>query len=737
MSYALQQQSGISIAQDYRGKRVIAAHGPIGTLGLGMVIKIDLAEIYLPIKEQFHMMLPLIMGLIAVWLWWIKKSIHPLIATVIESRHQLEESLKWRSAILESAAVSVISTNTFGTISSFNKAAQRMFGYTEVEMVNRQTPVILHDSLEVLARTQELNNELRMSLEPGFEVLVAKARLGLAEEHEWTCIRKDYTRLSVSLAVTALRNPEGVILGFLCIAYDLTERKKVERLKNEFISTVSHELRTPLTSIRGSLSLLVAGAMGEIPLRAMTLLNIANTNCERLVRLINDFLDIEKMESGNMQFKLLVQPFIPVVEQSIESMQSFATQFQVTFALHSDGNIGYANIDADRISQAIVNLLSNAAKFSTPGSQVDIHVSQHNNRLRLSVINYGQGIPEAYRGRIFGKFMQVNDPNSRQRGGTGLGLNISKTILEKHHGFIDFKSEVDHYTEFFFELPAALPPAATPPSNVTGMPPPDVQATATVSSSTMKTGTRILICEDNPDVAKLLSYMLAQENFETDIAYNANEARHAIASISYAAIMLDMNLPDDDGIFLITWLRSEEKTRYVPVIIISIDAEPASSEAQEKLLIKDWITKPLDELRLRKALHSALMLDTVAVSTLPVVLHIEADEDLVQVIAELLQSTCTLVHAPTLEAARKHLEHERFNAIILDIELPDGSGKELFTSLPPLNAHTPILIFSGLEVPCDNLKNVCAMLVKSRSSDEQLVTTVCTVLNLPPETPLT
>lgn len=735
MTYALQQQSGIKVAQDYRGKRVIAAYGPIGTLGLGMVIKMELAEIYQPIKDQLHTMIPLIMGLIVVGLWWIKRSILPLMATVMESRQQLEASLKWRSAILESAAVSVISTNTVGTISSFNKAAQRMLGYTEVDMVNRQSLAILHDPNEVLTRAQELNSELDLNLEPNFEVFVAKARLGSVDEHEWTYIHKDGSRLSVSLAVTALRNLEGVILGFLCIAYDLTERKKVESLKNEFIATVSHELRTPLTSIRGSLGLLVAGAVGEIPSSAMTLLNIANTNCERLVRLINDFLDIEKMESGNMQFNMVIQPFMPVVEQSIQSMQAFAAQFEVAFALHADGPIGYVNIDADRISQVIVNLLSNAAKFTPAESCVDINVSQQNNHVRFSVRNYGKGIPEAYRGRIFGKFMQVNENKSRHHGGTGLGLNISKAIVEKHQGIIDFKSEVDQFTEFFFELPLAVTPLSEQAICVT-------DTSAAISTAPENTATiqkalpRILICEDNPDIAQLLSYMLADENFESDIAYNADAARHYCASTLYDAITLNINLPNDDGVFLMTWLRSEEKTRCVPIIIISIEAaEPSTQAIRENLLIKDWITNPIDKIRLRKSLHSALMLDSKTSSTLPVILHVEYDQDLVLVVSELLQSKCTLIHAPTLEIARKHLEHERVNAIILDIALPDGSGEELLTSLPPLNANTPVLIFSGLEVQYSSLNNVCAMLIKSRFSEEQLVTTICTVLNIPTEKP--
>ena len=246
---------------------------------------------------------------------------------------------------------------------------------------------------------------------------------------------------------------ERVLAGFVVIAQDLSERKKIEQLKNEFVSTLSHELRTPLTSIRGSLGLLAGGAAGAIPPTAKTLLDIASKNCDRLVRLINDMLDVEKIESGSMRFDAVVQPLLPLLEQAVAATNAYAAQFDVSFDLRADAGDTLAAVDADRLLQVLVNLLSNASKFGPAGDVVEVRLRRTAGFARVSVLDHGVGIPEAFRGRIFQKFAQADGTDSRQKGGTGLGLNISKAIIEKHHGTIDYVSVPGVQTEFFFDLP--------------------------------------------------------------------------------------------------------------------------------------------------------------------------------------------------------------------------------------------------------------------------------------------
>jgi signal transduction histidine kinase len=238
---------------------------------------------------------------------------------------------------------------------------------------------------------------------------------------------------------------------------DISERKKVERLKNEFISTVSHELRTPLTSIYGSLSLLASGMAGELAPDVKELVNLSLRSSERLVRLINDVLDVEKIESKMMTYNRVVQPLTPLIDQAIDTTLHYAKQYdvQVEFEtrLDSAGANVKVNVDADRIVQVLVNLLSNAAKFSERGGRVAVRMAVLGQRVRVSVVDRGQGIPEEFRAQIFERFSQADSTDRRQKGGTGLGLSICKSIVEEHGGAIDYVSTLGAGTEFYFELP--------------------------------------------------------------------------------------------------------------------------------------------------------------------------------------------------------------------------------------------------------------------------------------------
>jgi PAS domain S-box-containing protein len=369
---------------------------------------------------------------------------------------RLAESLSLQQAILNSTNYAIIAVNTFGEVTLFNDGAQRMLGYTDAEMKSQGALMSLHDPDEVALRAQMLADELGHPIRIGPEVWIAKAREGLTDEREWTFIRKDGSRLPVVLSITAVWDDQAALAGFVGIAHDLSERKKIENMKNEFVSTVSHELRTPLTSIRGSLGLLVGGAVGEIPAPAKALLNMANKNCDRLVRLINDILDVEKIESGSMRFEPVVQPLLPLLEQAVNATQGFAAQHDVRFDLQYEGGDMQAAVDADRLAQVTVNLLSNAAKFAPDGDVVEVQLVRHGRFARVSVIDRGAGIPASFRNRIFERFAQADSSDTRQLGGTGLGLNISRAIIERHHGRIDFISEPGVRTEFFYEIPLAL-----------------------------------------------------------------------------------------------------------------------------------------------------------------------------------------------------------------------------------------------------------------------------------------
>jgi signal transduction histidine kinase len=234
---------------------------------------------------------------------------------------------------------------------------------------------------------------------------------------------------------------------------DIGERKRAEKLKDEFVSTVSHELRTPLTSIAGSLGLLMGNAAGQLPASAARLLAIAYKNSKRLMRLVNDILDIEKIEAGHVVFHLKHVDMRSLVEQTIEANRAFAQDFDVRMRIDDTSAAGEVFADSDRLAQILTNLLSNAIKFSPTGGEVVVAMERRGGVMRVSVRDHGPGIPEEFKPRIFEKFAQADVSDTRQKGGTGLGLNIAKQLVHQHGGEVGFDPAPGGGTIFHFEIP--------------------------------------------------------------------------------------------------------------------------------------------------------------------------------------------------------------------------------------------------------------------------------------------
>lgn len=276
---------------------------------------------------------------------------------------------------------------------------------------------------------------------------------GQAIPFEAEIICEDDSRLPVMVGLARLEGSSVEWVGFVL---DLTEQRKADRVKSDFISMVSHELRTPLTSIRGALGLLENGVGGELTPKLMSLIKIAHKNSQRLGTLVNDLLDMEKLASGKMNISIERIDLVAIAKQALEANASYAQALKVQYRLGIHPDQAWVMGDGDRVMQVFANLLSNAAKFAPSGDYVEIRLIEQEGALKVEIEDHGSGIPLAFRDKIFRKFAQADDGNTRQQGGTGLGLNITKTFIEKMGGEIGFDSEEGVGTVFWFTLLAGV-----------------------------------------------------------------------------------------------------------------------------------------------------------------------------------------------------------------------------------------------------------------------------------------
>lgn len=338
------------------------------------------------------------------------------------------------------------------------------------EMINEDGSL----EIDLACATSMAEAERHLAL-PGFDIILLD--LGLPDAQGLAAIRR--TRIAApdvplvvltgmdddELAAHALQNGAQDYLikgqietrGLLRTLRYATERKRLERLKDEFVSTVSHELRTPLTSIAGSLGLLTGKAAGTMPEPAARLLAIAHDNSQRLVRLVNDILDIEKLESGHASFDFMNVELGTLVSQTVELIRGYAEGQGVNIRIEASAVIGDIWTDPDRLAQVITNLLSNAIKFSRPDGEVVVSVGRNadSDTVMIAVSDHGEGISADFKSRIFGRFAQADGTNARRKGGTGLGLSIAKQIVDRLGGRIGFADAPGGGTIFQVELPVA------------------------------------------------------------------------------------------------------------------------------------------------------------------------------------------------------------------------------------------------------------------------------------------
>lgn len=593
--------------------------------------------------------------------------------------------------VLETVVDAIVTIDEYGVIETFNPAAEHIFGYRAEEVIGQNVKCLMPDPYR-----SEHDGYLQNYRTYGKGNIIGVGR-------ELPGQRKDGSTFPLELAISEMSL--GGKRMFTGVVRDITERKENERLKQEFISTVSHELRTPLTSIKGSLGLIKSGVVGDLPEKLLSMLDIAHTNSDRLVHLINDILDMEKITAGKMDFHMAPINIRTLLTQAIAANQSYGEKYNVDFVLGACPDAGLVRGDRHRLMQVMANLLSNGAKFSPPEKAVEVSAHHIDNGYRIEIRDHGPGIPEEFHDQIFKRFSQADSADTRQKGGTGLGLSISQAIIEHHLGKIGFEKGVEDGSIFYFELPEW-----SHTSEIQSQP--EEQASPRHG--------RILVCEDEPDIAALLTMMLEKDHYTAHVAHTAMEARALLDEYTFDAMTLDIALPDEDGLSLIRELRENPSTRMLPIIVVSAHAADGAKRLNgDGFGVIDWLEKPIDQNRLSDGLHRAVQFSR---SGRPRILHLEDDPDVLEIVSHLAADVGTVVPATTLDEARNLIQSELFDLVILDLMLPDGDGESILPLLKrPNGTSTPVIVFSAREVSASAVQSISAALIKSQTSNQDLL----------------
>lgn len=478
-----------------------------------------------------------------------------------------------RTLILDAAGEGIVGTDPAGLITFMNPAGGRMTGYLPGELTGRS----LHDTVH---HTKPSGAPYPVEECPMHASLLDGAIHHSDEDVYW---RKDGSSFPVQYTSTPIVQ-DGGIQGAVVVFHDITERRNVERIKDEFTSLVSHELRTPLTSIRGSLGLLESGVLGQLPDRAQRMTQIAVENTDRLVRLINDILDLERIESDGLHLRESTCDAEQLIARATDGMLATAIAADVTLTV--DTAPAALNADADRIIQTLTNLIANAVKFSPRGGTVRVSSLRRSDDILFTVSDGGRGIPADKLESIFGRFQQVDSSDSRQGGGTGLGLAICRSIVEHHGGRIWAHSTAGEGSTFSFVLPAAPAPVAA------YMPRPG--------------GTRgsVLMCDDNAEFLEITGTLLEERGYHVMLAHSGDAAVERAITEPPDVLLLDLNMPGMSGAQTIRALREHADTATIPIVVLTV--LPRSEQKMPKSAFIDWIEKPAAPDELFAALDRAI-----------------------------------------------------------------------------------------------------------------------------------
>ncbi|WP_440054108.1 CHASE domain-containing protein [Pseudoalteromonas sp. T1lg65] len=511
---------------------------------------------------------------------------------VAKRTQEITKANLFQKSIIDASALAIISTNEQGLITSFNPAAEKLLGYSAEEVVGKQTPQIFHVESEVVARAEALSEELGLDIDPGFEVFVTKARMGLSDSNQWTYLTKSGEQIQVKLSVTAWSDDKGNIKGFLGMADDLTVQIEHERVlseakdaaeqasraKSAFLANMSHEIRTPMNGLYGALQLLKSEKVSP---QGADLVSKAIYSVKALNTIINDILDFSKIEAGRLSLEKRNFNIKRLIENLRSEFTVMAKEKNLTLTFTLSLANEYRFGDELRIRQVLLNLLSNAIKFTEAGEvSVEITESLQPAGIELQVSDTGIGMPKEVIKRLFARFEQADKSTTRKFGGTGLGLSITHSLVELMSGTIEVESKPGQGSVFTIFLPLVVgeKESVTPHEN---------EHNYDFSDRTF------LIAEDNHINQIIVKTMLANTGATLLIANDGVEAIELAQLHCPDLILMDIQMPNMDGIEACKQLKKINTD--IRIIALTANAFEDDKALYRRTGFDGYVSKPIEQ----------------------------------------------------------------------------------------------------------------------------------------------
>ena len=538
---------------------------------------------------------------------------------VYEARMRLLKAGALQNAILTSANFSIIATDEKGIIQLFNVGAERMLGYTADEVVNKISPSDIHDPHEVKARAEALSIELSTPIAPGFEALAFKASRGIEDIYELTYICKDGSCFPAIISITALRDEDDEIIGYLLIGTDNSARKRVElelndaviaadkanRAKSDFLSSMSHELRTPLNAILGFAQLVETGTPAPTPAQKRNLDQILKAGWY-LLELINEILDLALIESGRLSLSTESVSLDDVMLECRAMIEPQAQKRGLHMSFPAFVTPYFVNADRTRLKQVLINLLFNAVKYNKPGGTVSVEYALvAPNSMRISICDTGLGLSPEQLKQLFQPFNRLGKETSSEEG-TGIGLVVTKRLVEMMGGRIGAESSLDVGSVFWVELGLMSAPQAAVVDDGHVVPELVVEPDGLPQHT-------LLYVEDNPANLELVEQLIARRgDLRLLTAADGNLGIEFARTYLPEVILMDINLPGVSGIDAMKVLHADPATAHIPIIALSANAVPRDIERGMEAGFFNYITKPIKISQFMDALDAALKFSEAA-----------------------------------------------------------------------------------------------------------------------------